>query len=138
MANLGETLKRYTVLSRTDLLAKARRNAAQALSHLRRIKEGSENELLSAIIATALGADGTLSEGEIAFVGELFSLSSAERLESLTARFENEKMRAAIDRTVDSLDADGKRAVCTLCLCILASDTELETEENEFLIRLLQ
>ena len=138
MANLGETLKQYTALSRTDLLAKARRTAAEALSHLRRIKEGSENELLSAIIATALGADGTLSEGEIAFVGELFSLSSAGRLESLTARFENEKMRAAIDRTVDSLDVDGKRAVCTLCLCILASDTELETEENEFLIRLLQ
>ena len=138
MADFKETLKQYTALSRTDLLAKARRTAAEALLHLRKIKEGSENELLSAIIATALGADGTLSEGEIAFVSELFSLSSAERLESLTSRFENEKMRAAIDRTVDSLDAGGKRAVCTLCLCILASDTELETEENEFLIRLLQ
>ena len=139
MANLGETLKQYTVLSRTDLLAKARRTAAEALLHLRKIKEGSENELLSAIIASAIGADGALSDEELGFVEELFSASlSRDKLSSLAARFEDEKMRSAIDHMVDSLDKEGKRAICTLCLCILASDKTLLPEENAFLIRLMQ
>ena len=138
MSELRSTFEKYTTLSRSALLATASRSMAIALSHLGRIKKGNENELLSAIVAAALGADGTLSEEEIDFMGELFSSSlSRERLSALTLRFENEKMRAATDRMVDSMDKEGKRAICTLCLCILASDKALAPEENSFLLRLI-
>ena len=61
-----------------------------------------------------------------------------EELAALTARFENEKMRAVIDRMIDGMDKEGKRAICTLCLCILASDKTLTPKENTFLLRLMQ
>lgn len=139
MSELKSTFEKYTTLSRTALLATASRSMATALSHLRHIKAGNENELLSAIVAAALGADGTLSEKEIDFMGELFSSTlTKEKLSALTARFENEKMRTAIDRMVDSMDKEGKRAICTLCLCILASDKTLLPEENAFLLRLIR
>lgn len=139
MSNLKEIFEEYTTLSRASLLAKASRNMTTALTHLRRVKEGNENELLSAIIASAIGADGALSDEELGFVEELFSASlSRDKLSSLAARFEDEKMRSAIDHMVDSLDKEGKRAICTLCLCILASDKTLLPEENAFLIRLMQ
>lgn len=139
MATLKETFEQYTELSRATLLSKAGRSMTTALDHLRRIKEGNENELLSAIIASALGADGAISKEETDFLEELFLTSLSEKkLSSLSARFESEKMRAAVDHMVDSLDKDGKRAICTLCLCILASDRKLLPEENAFLIRLMQ
>lgn len=139
MSNLKEIFEEYTTLSRASLLAKASRNMTTALTHLRRVKQGNENELLSAIIASAIGADGALSDEELGFVEELFSASlSRDKLSSLAARFEDEKMRSAIDHMVDSLDKEGKRAICTLCLCILASDKTLLPEENAFLIRLMQ
>ncbi|MBE6568540.1 MAG: hypothetical protein E7657_07785 [Ruminococcaceae bacterium] len=139
MSNLKEIFEEYTALSRASLLAKASRNMTTALTHLRRVKQGNENELLSAIIASAIGADGALSDEELRFVEELFSASlSRDKLSSLAARFEDEKMRSAIDHMVDSLDKEGKRAICTLCLCILASDKTLLPEENAFLIRLMQ
>ena len=139
MSNLKEIFEEYTTLSRASLLAKASRNMTTALTHLRRVKQGNENELLSAIIASSIGADGALSDEELGFVEELFSASlSRDKLSSLAARFEDEKMRSAIDHMVDSLDKEGKRAICTLCLCILASDKTLLPEENAFLIRLMQ
>ena len=139
MSELKSIFDKYTTLSHTALLATASRSMKTALSHLRRIKPGNENELLSAIVAAALGADGRLSEEEIDFMGELFSSTlTKEKLSALTERFETEKMRAATDRVVDSMDKDGKRAICTLCLCILASDKAIAPEENAFLLRLIQ
>ena len=70
---------------------------------------------------------------------ELFSSHlSREKLLKLTARFESEKMRAMADRVVDSMDKEGKRAICTLCLCILAADRTLSPKENDFLVRLME
>ena len=135
VSDLKEIFEKYTSLSRTALLTTASRSMAASLSHLGRMKAGSENELLSAIVATALGADGEPSDEEMGFMEELFS-ESREKLSALTARFENKKMRLAIDRLVDSLPEEGKRAVLTLCLCILASDKSLSPEENAFLLRL--
>ena len=137
MSDLKKTLEQYTALSRTALLKTASKNANTALSHLRRIKPGGEHELLSAVIATALGADGMLSDEEIDFMGELFS-DSEEKLSALTARFESESMRDVIDRMIDGMEKEGKRAICTLCLCILASDRRISPEENAFLLRLMQ
>ena len=138
MSDLKATLEGYTALSRTALLATASRSMVTALSHLKRVKAGNENELLSAIVATALGADGRLSREEADFMRELFPSLTDEKLSALTARFENEKMRASVDRMIDGMEKEGKSAICTLCLCVLASDKALAPEENDFLTRLIQ
>ena len=101
MSDLTATLGKYTALSRSALLATASRSTVTALAHLKRVKEGSEKELLSTIVATALGADGKLSREEADFMRELFPSLTDEKLSALTARFENEKMRASIDRMID-------------------------------------
>ena len=54
-----------------------------------------------------------------------------------------EELQTKICACTDSLKAkfegkDGKRAICTLCLCILASDKAIAPEENAFLLRLIQ
>ena len=137
MSDLKKTFEQYTALPRAALLKTAGKNANIALTHLKKVKAGSEHELLSAVIATALGADGQLSEGEMDFIGELFS-EPKEKLSVLTSRFESEKMRDVIDRMIDGMKTEGKRAICTLCLCILASDHRISPEENAFLLRLMQ
>ena len=139
MSELNALLKQYTALSRASLLATARRSMAEALPALRRLKEGGENELLSAVIAAALGADGELSDAELDFISELFSNEfSRLQLSRLAERFGSEKMQRVTDRVVDSLDKKGKRALCTLCLCIMASDREVTDTENAYLLRLME
>ena len=139
MSELQSLLKQYTASSRTSLLSTARKSAAEALLSLRALKEGSEKELLSAVVASALGADGALSDEELDFMSELFSAEfTREHLSRLTERCKSEGMRAATDRVVDSLDKKGKRALCTLCLCILASDHKVTGAENAFLLRLME
>ena len=139
MSELKALFAQYTASSRSSLLATARKSAAEALLSLRRLKEGSENELLSAVVAAALGADGALSDAELDFMSELFSREfTREHLSRLSERFKNEKMRAATDRVADSLDKTGKRALCTLCLCIMASDHTLSVTENAYLLRLME
>ena len=139
MSKLHALFAEYTASSRASLLSIARKSAAEALLALRTLKEGGENELLSAVIAAALGADGELSDAELDFMSELFSKEfSREHLSCLAERFKNEKMRAATDHVVDSLDKKGKRALCTLCLCIMASDREVTDTENAYLLRLME
>lgn len=139
MADLQKVFDTYTALSDAALLKTARQNLAVALKHLRKYREGDENELLSAIIAAALGADGELSDKEISFMSELLSRDfSGGGLARLTARFDSGTMREAVDRVTDSVDQDGKRALCALCLCILASDRNVSPKENEFFLQLMQ
>ena len=115
MSELQALFTQYTASSRTSLLSTARKSAAEALLSLRALKEGSEKELLSAVVAAALGADGALSDEELDFMSELFSAEfTREHLSRLTERFKGEAMRAATDRVVDSLDKRGKRALCTI------------------------
>ena len=139
MTELQKALDRYTLLSREDLLALARKSMAVALVHLRKLKEGEENELLSAVIAAALGADDTLSPEEISFIGDLFQGEiTKERLSHIASKFSTEEMRRRLDRITDSLEKEGKRALCTLTLCIFAADQRVCPEETAFLLRLMR
>ena len=139
MADLQKVFDTYTALSDASLLKTARQNLAVALKHLHKYREGEESELLSAIIAAALGADGELSDREIAFMSELLSRDfSGDALARLTARFDNSAMREAVDRVTDSMDQEGKRALCALCLCILASDRTVSPKENAFFLQLMK
>ena len=139
MSDLQKVFDTYTALSDASLLATARQSLAVALSHLRKHREGEEGELLSAIIAAALGADGELSEKEITFMSKLLSRDFSDGgLARLTARFNNDTMREAVDRVTDAMDKDGKRAILTLCLCILASDRRVSPKENDFFTQLMK
>ena len=139
MAELQKILDRYTAFSYDELLSAARKSMALALVHLRKLQAGEENELLSAVIATALGADDTLSDEEVAFITDLTSSElTRSRLTNIAAKFGTEKMRHSLDRVTDSLPKEGKRALCALTLCILAADRRITPKETDFLLRLMR
>lgn len=139
MAELQNFFDKYTTLSHEELLAAARKSMALALVHLRKLKAGEENELLSAVIATALGADDTVSDDELAFITDLLSSElTRSRLTAIAAKFGTDEMRRRLDRVTDSLPKEGKSALCTLTLCILAADRRITPKETDFLLRLMR
>ena len=136
MTAFEKMLQLYTDADREQLLAVARKSAAKLLPTCKKID--TENDgfaMLSAIILSAIGADGILTLKEKAFICD--ALDITEETVSNYIKLYDEKMVALADKFADTMDTDTKVETVKLIAAIAASDKTISPRETALLAKIL-
>lgn len=91
--------------------------------------------MLSAIVLSAIGADGKLSALEVRFLGDVMGLDEdavANFIKLYDSRYEE-----LVDQFADALSAEVKADVVMLVMSIAACDEKISREENAFIQKIL-
>lgn len=92
--------------------------------------------LFTAIILSAVGADGVLSVKERTFIKDAVGLDD-ETIDSVIDMYDD-RLAELADDFADSVDESVKASVAAFILCILACDGNISREENEFIRKIIK
>lgn len=101
-------------------------------------KIDTENDgfvLVTAIILSAIGADGKLSALENKFLKDVIGFTD-DTIDNLIKLYTG-KEEAAIDSIVDQLNQDLKVSIITFICCLCACDETIKREESAYIKRLI-
>lgn len=141
MANFNELLQRYVNQSYDELLGLAKYSLSKVSDELTSIFGGSEEAAKALMVVTAAcyGSDSRLTTLEYNFLKEL--LGSDMDYDSMKGMIEALGGSDAMDLTdqlVDSLSSDGKAALVSFCICLLAVDETISRDEVAFIAQLME
>ena len=91
--------------------------------------------MVSSLVLSAIGADGTLTALERKFLGDVLGLSD-ENISKYIKMY-NSRMADLVDHFADSLTTDIKADTAMLIICICACDEKISREETAFIRKLL-
>ncbi len=91
--------------------------------------------MMTSIILSAIGADGTLTEKERALLRDVLSVS--DEAISKYIKLYDKKMVDLVDSFADSLSTEIKSSVMMLVLSIMCSDEKISREETALIHKLM-
>lgn len=91
--------------------------------------------MITSIILSAIGADGTLTEKERALLRDALNVS--DEVISKYIKLYDSKMVDLVDSFADSLSTDIKSSVMMLVLSIMCSDEKISKEETALIRKLM-
>lgn len=134
--DFNELLQSFVNKDRDELVYIAKRAIGELLPICKKADPKNNGyNLMAAIVLTAIGADGTLTQKERAFLREVL-----EQDDEMVSRFiatYDKGMFEIVDAFADNLDRDGKSHVLMLVLSVVSSDEKISKEETTFIRKLL-
>lgn len=136
MANLNEILQDMVNKEYDELLGIAKLTLKDILPACKAVDKDNDGVLmLSAILLSAVGADGTLSVKERQFLRDLLNFSD-EQVSNLIKLY-NADMANLVDTFVDTLEGDVKTSTVLLVASICAIDETISADEISYIKKLL-
>ncbi|MBE6763982.1 MAG: hypothetical protein E7553_06510 [Ruminococcaceae bacterium] len=133
---LDELLKDFLDKSYEELVALGKVAYADIDPVVRAID--AENDgyvMMTSVILSAIGADGTLTALENRFLKDVFGFNDA-KIDALLMLYNNQT-EDMTDMLFDHAEEEFQASLLTFVMCILAVDKEITREETAFVLKLL-
>ena len=136
MANTFNELMQQLVNEDYDtLVALAQKAMVNLLPTCKKVDADNDGFLmLSSLVLSAIGADGTLTSLERTFLGDVMGLSDEDI--SKYIKMYNSRMAELADHFADNLGSDVKAHAIMLITCICACDEKISKDETAFIKKL--
>lgn len=136
MASFNELLQKYVNADYEVLVSLAKGSAAKILPICKKIDDEHDGMLLlSAILLSAVAADGTFSDKEKQFISDVFGLSG-DTVSALVKIYTG-KEYDLVDKFADSLNSELKVEVINLVATVAACDETITRSESAFISNLI-
>ena len=131
---INELLQTYVNKSYEELLSIAKAALVEVKPYCQAMDTKNNGVMmLLTILMSSVASDGKFSERELQFIGDLTGLSRQNILTVLEVCMSDPTAALLTDAFADKQDANGKAAVCSLVLCVIACDGRITVEENSFI-----
>ncbi len=136
MATFNELMQKYVNEDYSTLVVMAQKAMSNLIPVCRKVD--AENDgfmMISSLVLSAIGADGTLTALERKFLHDVMGLSD----ESISKyiKMYNSRMADLADHFADNMSTDIKADTAMLIICICACDEKISREETAFIRKLL-
>ena len=131
-----ELLQDYVNQDYDTLLRLAKSKIDELYPLFKRYSPDGAVELMAGLIATCVAADGTFSELEYEFLGEVMGVYNYQQLKDYIQNFYNDQAQETTKNLVDTLQGKDKTNMLTICLCICAIDESIKRDETALLAKL--
>ena len=136
MATFNELMQKYVNEDYSTLVAFSQKALANLIPVCKKVDPDNDGFMMvSSLVLSAIGADGTLTALERKFLGDVLGLS-AENISQYIKMY-NSRMADLVDHFADSLTTDIKADTAMLIICICACDEKISREETAFIRKLL-
>ena len=136
MATFEELLQHYVNLDYSVLVATAQKAIVDLLPACEAVdKDNKGFMMLTSIMLTAIGADGTLTALERSFLRDVLKLD--DDTISKYIKLYDSRMVDLVDSFADKISKDIKVNVTTLVLCVASVDEKISREETALIRKLL-
>ncbi len=134
--DFNQMLQDFVNKDHAELVFFAKRAMGELLPYCKQVDPDNEGYfMLTSIILTAIGADGTLTQKEREFLREV--LEQDDETISRFIKIYNKDMFELVDKFADNLGSDVKSHVLMLVLSVVSSDEKICSEETAFVKKLL-
>ncbi len=134
--DFNELLQGFVNKERDELVYIAKRAIGELLPTCKKVDPEHEGYyMMTSIVLTAIGADGTLTQKEREFLREV--LEQDDETISQFIKIYNKGMFDLVDNFADKLGADIKAHVLMLVLSVVSCDETISREETAFVKKLL-
>ncbi len=134
--DFNQMLQDFVNKERDELVYIAKRAMGELLPHCKKVDPDNDGFfMLTAIILTAIGADGTLTVKEREFLREV--LEQDDETISRFIKIYDKAMFETVDKFADALGSDVKAHVLMLVMSVASSDETICKEETAFIKRIL-
>lgn len=136
MATFNELMQKYVNEDYSTLVAFSQKALANLIPVCKKVDPDNDGFMMvSSLVLSAIGADGTLTALERKFLGDVLGLSD-ENISKYIKMY-NSRMADLVDHFADSLTTDIKADTAMLIICICACDEKISREETAFIRKLL-
>jgi len=132
----NELMQTFVNKERDELVYIAKRAMGELLPTCKKVDPDHEGfYMMTALVLTAIGADGTLTQKEREFLREV--LEQDDETISKFIEIYNKGMYELVDAFADKLGTEVKSHVLMLVLSVVSSDEKISPEETAFIKKLL-
>lgn len=136
MATFNELMQKYVNEDYSTLVVMAQKALSSLIPVCKKVDPDNDGFMMvSSLILSAIGADGTLTGLERKFLGDTMGLSD-ENISKYIKMY-NSKMVDLADHFADNMGTDIKADAAMLIICICACDEKISREETAFIRKLL-
>ena len=136
MNDFEQLLQNYVNKDYFELVAKARRDIISLFPACKVVDKDNDGfVMMTSIMLSAIGADGTLTALERKFMKDALEIDDDSVSEFI--KMYNGKMVGLTDSFADALPVELKADVIDLALCIVSVDTKISREETAFIAKLI-
>ena len=136
MATFNELMQKYVNEDYSTLVAFSQKALANLIPVCKKVDPDNDGFMMvSSLVLSAIGADGTLTALERKFLGDVLGLSD-ENISKYIQMY-NSRMADLVDHFADSLTTDIKADTAMLIICICACDEKISREQTAFIRKLL-
>ena len=136
MATFNELMQKYVNADYSTLVVLAQKAMSNLLPVCKRVDADNDGfMMLSSLVLSAIGADGTLTALERQFLRDVMGLSD-ENISKYIKMYSS-KMAELADHFADNMSTDIKADTAMLIICICACDEKISREETAFIRKLL-
>ncbi len=134
--SLNEMLQDFVNKDRDELLFIAKRAMGELLPYCKKVDPDNDGFfMLTAIILTAIGADGNLSALERSFLRDV--LEQDDDTISNFIKMYDKRMFETVDKFADALGSEVKAHVLMLVISVASADETICKEETAFIKKIL-
>lgn len=136
MATFNELMQKYVNEDYSTLVVMAQKALSNLIPVCKKVDADNDGFMMvSSLILSAIGADGTLTVLERKFLHDVMGLSD----ESISKyiKMYNSRMADLADHFADNMSTDIKADTAMLIICICACDEKISREETAFIRKLL-
>ena len=136
MATFNELMQKYVNEDYSTLVAFSQKALANLIPVCKKVDPDNDGFMMvSSLVLSAIGADGTLTALERKFLGDVLGLSD-ENISKYIKMY-NSRMADLVDHFAASLTTHIKADTAMLIICICACDEKISREETAFIRKLL-
>lgn len=136
MATFNELMQKYVNEDYSTLVFMAQKAMSNLIPVCRKVDADNDGFMMvSSLVLSAIGADGTLTALERKFLHDVMGLSD-ENISKYIKMY-NSRMADLADHFADNMSADVKADTAMLIICICACDEKISREETAFIRKLL-
>lgn len=136
MATFNELMQKYVNEDYDTLVFMAKKALSNLLPVCKKVDPDNDGFMMvSSLILSAIGADGTLTALERRFLGDIMGLSNDTI--SKYIKMYNSRMADLVDHFADNMSTDIKADTAMLIISICACDEKISKEETAFIKKLL-
>lgn len=135
MATFNELMQKYVNEDYDTLVAIAQKAMANLIPICKKVDADNDGfMMLSSLVLSAIGADGTLTTLERKFLRDAMGLSD-ENISKYIKMYDS-RMADLADHFVDNMSTDVKADTLMLIICICACDEKISKDETAFIKKL--
>lgn len=136
MATFNELMQKYVNEDYSTLVLMAQKAMSNLIPVCKEVDPDNDGfMMISSLVLSAIGADGTLTVLERKFLRDVMGLSD-ENISKYIKMYSS-KMADLADHFADNMTTDIKADVAMLIICICACDEKISREETAFIRKLL-